>query len=36
MDEQSYEKLSQSSYDFGSQKYAADGAIGRFIELING
>ena len=36
MDEQSYEKLSLSSYDFGSQKYAANGAIERFIELING
>ncbi len=35
MDEQSYEKLSQSAYDFGSQKYAAVGAIERFIELIN-
>lgn len=35
MDEQSYAKLSRSSYDFGSRKYAADGAIERFIELIN-
>jgi len=36
MDEYSYAKLSYSSYDFGSRKYAADGAIERFIELING
>lgn len=35
MDEQSYAKLSRSSYDFGSQKYAAEGAIDRFINLIN-
>jgi hypothetical protein len=36
MDEESYAKLSRSSYDYGSQKYAADGAIERFIKLING
>lgn len=36
MDEQSYEKLSRSSYDFGLQKYASEGAIDRFIKLING
>ena len=35
MDEKSYAKLSQSAYKFGSQKYAADGAVDRFIELIN-
>ncbi len=36
MDMQSYKKLSRSCYDFGFQKYAADGAIDRFITLING
>lgn len=36
MDEKSYAMMSRSSYDFGSQKYAADGAIDRFIKLING
>ena len=30
-----YVNLSQSAYKFGSQKYAADGAVDRFIELIN-
>lgn len=36
MDEQSYEKLSRFSYDYGLQKYSADGAVIRFINLING
>ena len=36
MDEQSYEKLSRSAYKYGSKKYAADGAVERFIKLING
>lgn len=36
MDEQSYVRLSRASYDFGSLKYAAVGAIDRFVELING
>ena len=35
MDEKIYAKLSQSAYKFGSQKYAADGAVDRFIELIS-
>ena len=35
MDKESYSKLSRSAYDFGVQKYAADGAVDRFIELIN-
>lgn len=34
MDERSYGKLSRSAYDFGTNKYAADGAIDRFIDLI--
>ena len=36
MDPDSYEKLSRSAYDFGSRKYAANGAVDRFINLING
>ena len=35
MDKQSYSKLSRSAYDFGIKKYAADGAVQRYIELIS-
>ena len=35
MDEQSYQKLSRSCYEFGLQKYSADGAVERFVSLIN-
>ncbi len=35
MDDHSYAALSRSSYDFGFNKYAADGAVDRFIELIS-
>ena len=35
MDERSYKKLSRSCYEFGLQKYSADGAVERFISLIN-
>lgn len=36
MDKASYAHLSKSAYRFGSKKYAADGAINRFVELIKG
>ena len=35
MDEKTYAALSKTTYDYGSQKYAADGAVDRFIELIS-
>ena len=35
MDERSYKNLSRSCYEFGLQKYSADGAVERFISLIN-
>ena len=35
MDQDSYAALSRASYEFGSKKYSADGAIDRFLELIN-
>ena len=35
MDKQSYQKLSRSSYEYGLQKYSADGAVERFISLTN-
>ena len=34
MDKSSYAELSRSCFDFGSQKYAADGAIERFVKLV--
>lgn len=36
MDKISYVALSKSAYNFGSEKYAADGAIERFMNLIKG
>ena len=35
MKQQSYAALSRSAYEYGLQKYSADGAIERFINLIN-
>ena len=35
MDDKSYARISKSSYDFGAKKYAAVGAVERFIKLIN-
>ena len=35
MDRESYLSLSKSAYDFGIKKYAAEGAIDRFLELIS-
>ncbi len=34
MDHSSYEKLSRASYEFGLQKYSAEGAINRFLKTI--
>lgn len=34
MKEEEYQVLSRKAYDFGSHKYAADGAIDRFINLV--
>ena len=35
MDEVSYSALSKLSYEYGKQKYSADGAVERFIQLIS-
>ena len=35
MDKKSYKRLSRFSYDFGINKYASDGAVDRFIDLID-
>ena len=35
MDRETYEKFSHYAYDYGSQRYAASGAIDRFIQVIN-
>ena len=34
MEKQKYDKISESAYEFGLKKYASDGAVDRFIELI--
>ena len=35
VDQDSYAALSRASYEFGSKKYSADGAIDRVLELIS-
>ena len=35
MDMKTYEALSRSAYDYGLNKYSAEGAIDRFLKLIN-
>ncbi len=35
MDKKSYSALTKLTYEFGSHKYAADGAVERFMQLIN-